>query len=94
MAVRVSVARVSVPYSFGMSGEMPENATPSEGVLGFLRPRSIFADSHIKKQALFLLFSFFYYFYKFLLLKRMLRFMLLEHRFPVVHYLHGWTLHF
>ena len=32
MAVRVSVARVSVPYSFGMSGEMPENATPSEGV--------------------------------------------------------------
>ena len=32
MALQVSVARVSVLYSFGRSKEMHENATPSEGV--------------------------------------------------------------
>ncbi len=32
MALRVSVAKVSVLYSFGRSREMQENATPSEGV--------------------------------------------------------------
>lgn len=32
MALWVSVARVGGPYSFGRSGEMTENATPSEGV--------------------------------------------------------------
>ena len=32
MALRVSVAKVSVLYSFGRSREMQENTTPSEGV--------------------------------------------------------------